>query len=154
MVSRVFSINTKCQIPVCRADRHLDNIKRRSSHGTLFYGNRQQPVSGAAHCRRVGDAALRPERLHQGRGYCPGADRAWRCLLYTSPSWMVTKPLLQSVRLPAAGAKCPSLPWRQMPLPRTCSWARLSKSDFRNNGVHIPLLGRIKGYLTGKCRKE
>ena len=34
----------------------------------------QQPVSGAAHCRRVGDAALRPERLHQGRGYCPGAD--------------------------------------------------------------------------------
>ena len=31
---------------------------------------------------------------------------------------------------------------------------RLSKSDFRNNGIHIPLLGRIKGYLTGKCRKE
>ena len=39
-----------------------------------FYGNRQQPVSGTAHCRRVGDAALRPERLHQGRGYRPGAD--------------------------------------------------------------------------------
>ena len=29
-----------------------------------------------AHCRRVGDAALRPERLHQGREYRPGADRA------------------------------------------------------------------------------
>ena len=42
----------------------------------FIYGNRQQPVSGAAHCRRVGDAALRPERLHQGRGYRPGADRA------------------------------------------------------------------------------
>ncbi len=42
-----------------------------SSHGTLFYGNRQQPVSGAAHCRRAGDAALRPERLHQGRDTAP-----------------------------------------------------------------------------------
>lgn len=59
-------------MPVCRADWHLNNTKRRNSHVTLFYGNRQQPVSGTAHCRRAGDAALRPERLHQGRGYCPG----------------------------------------------------------------------------------
>ena len=72
MVSRVFSINTKCQIPVCRADRHLKNTQKRGNdHGTIFFGNRQQPVSGAAHCRRVGDAALRPERLHQGMGYRP-----------------------------------------------------------------------------------
>ena len=50
------------QVPVCRADRQPKTTqKTREQHGTLFYGNRQQPVSGTAHCRRAGDAALRPD---------------------------------------------------------------------------------------------
>ena len=76
-------LNSELSLSVCHSLRtqksplrhgvrlHLPRKLHAPAHGTLFYGNRQQPVSGAAHCRRVGDAALRPERLHKAGNAAP-----------------------------------------------------------------------------------